>query len=231
MSDFTMDLNTINKLSASISALREARNNPLVSDKIEILITWKDHNDDNDDSDNNTHKITVFAGMPNIWVTGFQSKSGAKIDFSIQDKGEKYIGYDNVSCPLTLDNIRQNLKPLELVKSESDFISKRNTLKTAIVMCIFITSEIIRNELLEKIVRNQSHSNVGSYVYNWGEMMDIYQNWASDSKLIYEKDSDVIHTILLRDVKDELIKLKKLNDTSCGFYRRYHDLVEVIDSY
>jgi hypothetical protein len=219
MSDFTMDLNNINNLSASISALREARTDPSVSKEIKILITWKD-------DDKNTHAITVFANMPNIWVTGFQANSGDKIEFSAAEN--KYVNCEGVSCRLTLDDIRQNLRPLELAKTKLYYEDNCKNLKTATFMCIFITSEIIRNELLEIIVRHQSHSNKGSC--NWNNLIEIYRNWASDSKLLYVKNPEVIPTILLKDVQLELTRLERSNDTNCDFYRRYHDLVKAIES-
>jgi hypothetical protein len=119
---------------------------------------------------------------------------------------------------------------LETITDYADFNKrfKEKNIMTATVMCIFISSEIIRNELLEKIVILQSEKpNVENY--SWMDLKPIYKNWASDSTKLYGNNSGVIHTILLEDVKNKLIDLKKSNDTDCDFYKRYRKLVDKID--
>lgn len=128
--------------------------------------------------DNDEHRLPVFVKGPAIAVEGFLTKQRQRINFAQAgwDSFERYDPVNDKGCYLELTQICGVLQQLEEGK-HTRFLSKDRDARTAFVMCVFVASEIVRNEVLERILLK---GDCGS----WHDYLRLYQNWASVSAII-----------------------------------------------
>lgn len=193
MVEYNLRLNADN-LHEDLTAIRRARGTkgPNGTEKYSCTITenqeWKINLLWIDDGE---HKLTVFVKGPALAVEGFLTKAGKRINFASerQDSFVKYNSKKDNGCSLELGQICGVLAQLEDGKYKS-FSSENADARTAFVMCVFVASEIVRNEVLERLLI------MDKYHKRWHDCLRLYQNWASVSHTINGCNADQFAEII-----------------------------------
>lgn len=166
-----------NNLHNDLTAIRIARgtkgpngkqNHPCtvgIDEEWEIDLKWRDGNDIE-------HTLPVYVKGPALEVKGFKPKEGDRIDF-----GGDFNYAGETGTQLTYWNITgEALVNLEEGKYD---LSERGYkfARLCYVMCVFVASEIVRNEVLEIMF---VYGNFGM----WENYKRLYRNWAKVSSII-----------------------------------------------
>lgn len=152
--------------------IRRARTHTDEKTRWEINLRWKA-------SAQEEYNLIVYAAGTALVVTGFQTFTGEKITFleAGSNKDFNYNGEDGGALSYgavtgTLAKLRDG-RYKTLPNDE-----KRN----AYVMCVFMASEIVRNEVLEGLLLKGLQ---GWHVGKWHDYYLLYQNWSSVSGALY----------------------------------------------
>jgi len=188
----------INKLHTDVRAIRDVRNHN--NEDMEIQLKW-------DTAGNVQHTVRVIANGPNLWVKGYYDQGGAFISFATGGGGDVLnYGENDTGCRLTLETITEVLGALEAVPAPTNFRSGSGNARTAYVMCVFLASEMVRNELLEKVLLLGTRRAADAKM--WRDYILVYKNWATVSKILYNIESgDNYPTIYAADAKSMFSRL------------------------
>lgn len=194
-----------NNLSDDIKAVRKIRNGN--HGDLEMRLIWNDGN-------GVERTVRVIANGPNLWVTGYYHQDGTFIRFD-GNGGAGVLNYaaSDKGCYLTLDAVKGALGPLAGISVHHPFPTdfrpgKENAeVRTAYVMCVFLTSEMVRNELLEKSLLLGTRK--ADAIATWSDYVLMYKNWATVSKVLYKVESGNNYpTIYVADVKSMFNRLE-----------------------
>lgn len=213
-------LNT-NMLHQDVEKIRQKRSQ--ITGDMEIQLIW---------GENDEHTIRVIANGPNLWVTGYYHQDGTFIRFD-EYGGPGVLRYNgrDVGCEFTLAVIAKTLGPLVGISEDSnpfprDFRTQdgNEEARAAYVMCVFLASEMIRNELLERaLLLGMRKPDVRP---KWNDYVLLYKNWATVSKILYRIESgDNYPIIYAADAKSMFSRLEaaggegRLTPTELEVYR------------
>ncbi|MDE6314167.1 MAG: hypothetical protein K2M46_11235 [Lachnospiraceae bacterium] len=159
-----------------------------------IVLTWT-----NAEGINKQMPIQVMGS--NLWVKGYcyPQNTGFR-RFYVREADESYKKSDsNVKIPIDLNVMIAELNKLALALERGGEIDFLNTYRKQFLMIIFLTSEMVRNELLELCLL---HGDINSENYvKWTDCKILMSNWSTVSRCIYPvSGKDFIPTIRFRDV-------------------------------
>ncbi|MDE5933630.1 MAG: hypothetical protein K2H40_14270 [Lachnospiraceae bacterium] len=192
-------LNTRN-LQDDIKEIRRIRSG--INGDMEIRLIWS--------GNNVQHEVCVVANGPNLWVKGYYDRNRDFIAFDTTG-GARILNYadDDKGCALTLDAIASVLEELEKIPPVNDFSQGgENQARKAYIMCVFLVSEMVRNELLERMLL-QGTRNHGQNCRTWRDYILVYKNWAKVSRELYQTGGgDNYPTIYAADVRSMYSRLQ-----------------------
>lgn len=179
----------------AIRLWRLEHKNYTLDNKVDIKVYWG-----KSDSSKN---ITVLAYGNQLWIKGFQVGGGKPVYF---DK----LNYERDTKTFSL-NPYEAWKYLDILFEKKDAKSSRE----AYLMCTFLTSEMVRNEMLECIFLNCPKT----MSEKWVDYKLIYQNWKSTANAIDkllkkepEIPSNYIETITKENLEQIWNNFSKDND-------------------
>lgn len=176
-----------------------------LDNKVNIEVYW--------DRSDISKCITVQASGNQLWVEGFRVNEGELVPFD-------NLNYERDAKTFCLDPYvaRDYLNTLFEKNSAEDC-------REAYLMCTFLTSEMVRNEMLECIFLNF----VKTMGRTWVDYKLIYQNWHSTANAIdnllgkkSEIPSNYIETITIKNLKQiwnnfSENKNNNKNDPNCWY--------------
>lgn len=220
-----MDIHLNTKsLSKDLAAIRRNRSSIGAGGEIEIRLLWTDNN--------KNHMVRVIANSSKLWVTGYYDQNGKLISFATEgNQGVLNYADSDKGSRLTLSDVASKLCALEQIPAPVDFTAgNRNaSARNAYLMCVFLASEIVRNELLEKILLLETRK-PGENARTWKMYILLYKNWAKASKALYSMESGSDYpTIYAADVKSLFIRLETsdLSRTEIDLYRQLIDELQI----
>ena len=101
--------------------------------------------------------------------------------------------------------------------------------RNAYVMCVFLASEMVRNELLEKLLLLEMRK-PAARPRMWRDYILLYRNWAKASKALYKMESGSDYpTIYAADAKRMFVRLEtsELGQTEIDLYRQLIDELRI----
>lgn len=207
-----------------------------------IQITWESNKQDDNGSDinnsdnsgdNNDDKkkfkiINVHVNGPNLWVIGYQWEGNGYVDFTAQAGSLNYKRADT-GCSLDLAVIKSYLNELENISSSDKFYEGAKD-RISYLMCVFVASEMVRNEILEKLLFCKKVDAQGNRrSYTWRECKDLYKNWASVSKVLYAVESgDFYPVIYFHDMDDLFVRIRVDENLYNSVGKMYEDILKNI---
>lgn len=194
-------LNT-KELHQDVEAIRKIRNG--INGDIEIRLIWVDNNNQAQ------HMVRVVANGPNLWVKGYYGQDGVFTAFDATG-GARVLNYtdDDRGCALVLDTITSVLGELEQIPPIDDFSQGgESPARKAYIMCVFLVSEMVRNELLEKMLLQETRKQ-GQNAATWRDYVLVYKNWAKVSRELYQAGGGNNYpTIYAADVRSMYSRLR-----------------------
>lgn len=180
-------------LKDDVKGIRRIRSG--INGNMEIRLIWG--------SNDAPHMVRIVAAGPNLWVKGYYDRNGTFIAFDTIG-GEHVLNYaeDDIGCALRLDAITSVLAELEQIPPISDFSrGGGDQARKAYIMCVFLASEMVRNELLERMLLQETR-NHGQNNKTWRDYILVYKNWAKVSRELYQTGSENNYpTIYAADVR------------------------------
>lgn len=212
-----INLNTKN-LHKDLEAVRRSRSH--IDGEAEIRLMWMD--------DSGVHTVRVIANGPKLWVTGYYDQNGSRVPFAAGED-QRILNYaaSDTGCRLFLPDIIGVLGALEQIPAPADFTAggQNARARNAYVMCVFLVSEMVRNELLEKVLLMET-KRPGSNARMWRDYILLYKNWAKASKALYKVESGKDYpTIYAADVKSMFVRLET-GELAEAEIRLYRQLIE-----
>ncbi len=140
--------------------------------------------------------LYVHAIGSTLWVTEYS------VDNMTWNKFEKIypnfsMNYreDDKGCLLAAASIIELIKSFaELVKNNSlGNTEKRRTIRDAYVMIVYVSSEMIKNEILQKALDNEYK------LYSWAKLLSLYKNCSKISMKLYNTHDSYYQTIYIKD--------------------------------
>lgn len=179
----------------AIRLWRLEHKNYTLDNKVDIKVYWG-----KSDSSKN---ITVLAYGNQLWIKGFQVGGGKPVYFD-------NLNYERDTKTFSL-NPYEAWKYLDTLVEKNDAKSSREEY----LMCTFLTSEMVRNEMLECIFLNCPKT----MKERWVDYKLIYQNWKSTANAIdkllkkeQEIPSNYIETITKENLEQIWSDFSKNND-------------------
>lgn len=158
--------------------------------------------------------LSVIAKSCELWIDSYKKNGtaesfGTNLNYNDSDCG----------CALTFDQIKGVLaKLLTLDYKKKDFISSNNA-RTSYIMCVFVASELVRNEFLETVLL---HGETYGMTLLWKYYKPLYKNWHKTSQLLYGISSGgYCPEIRVNDLKNHINRLANtdLSDSVINIYR------------
>lgn len=222
-----MDVGTVMKYDVHImkglfhndlERIRTARNAADRAAKWEINLIWKK----NGTEDGKEHNLPVYAQGPALAVYGCQTCAGDEISFFGAGSNGKFNYGGETGCRLNMWEIIESLEELRAGRHRS-FSEGDGGARRAYVMCVFMASEIVRNEVLEVLFINGTK---GKEAGRWEDYILLYKNWALVSELLYgeaQGKGENAGVIRIGDVRaalaDGRINEQTMKDRLAGAYR------------
>lgn len=153
------------------------------------------------------HKINVHVKGPNLWVTGYECDGRAYVNFEAEQGSLNYCKSDE-GCNLELTAIKAELEKLETIDTSEAFY-RGAAGRTPYVMCVFTASEMVRNEILERLLFCEKEKNSRTH-YTWKECVPLYKNWESVSKVLYAIESGTFYPVIyFHDMDGMFVRIMK----------------------
>lgn len=190
-----------------------------------IQLSWKT----NEGAGEAEHKIDVVVKGPNLWVNGYQCQGKGCVGFQAEEGSLNYCESDeNAGCILELTAIRSELEKLENIE-DSMYFHKGAAGRTPYLMCVFTVSEMVRNEILERLLfceKGRKHSGIH---YNWKDCLSLYKNWKSVSKVLYAVESGRFYPVIyFRDMDSMFVRIVRNRDLYNSVGKKYEDILKDI---
>lgn len=145
--------------------------------------------------------IILEAVGSNLWMEGFQTEKSEKIIPFSQDREELRYKDNDHCCLLELSALQSTLGKLRSYvkkpKSEQKKLQSDKTYRQGFLAGVFVASEMVRNEFLERIVLADGLRN-----YTWEKALLLYRNWETVAKRLY----------CIEGGKSEMIPVIRVND-------------------
>ena len=154
-------------------------------------------------------QIELEAEGPNFWIKGY-NYGGNLIKFR---DTETYISDDNggpisvdAVCPIIgsfIDHMDE-YTDVDSKKAKGD-INTINTINKVYVLCIFLASEMIRNEIFQKVYFSPKCNNI-----TWKALANFFATWEKDSQAIYGIDPSGFIECIRGNKFGDYLRLKQL---------------------
>ena len=189
MTEYNLRLDADN-LHDDLHTIREARKKIQHEEEWGIRLLWKD-------SEGENHHPLVCVKGPALSVKSYITTDGLTVDFSV---GSYNYKKSDRGCFLWLSEITTILEKLERGEITREMIAGDDKhARTVYVMCVFVASEMVRNEVLEAILLKAT---ADCAVVNWHDYCFLYKNWASASCALYGgEQSERAPVIRINDMK------------------------------
>jgi hypothetical protein len=170
--EFEINLDNKEQLHDDLEKIRENRERLGEKGEAEIVLKWTKE-------DESKHELSVHVKTSNLWVTGCKGQLGKEIEF--KEEIRNYMEKDE-GTTIYIKGITNLLEELENGRY-NNFEKTGSRERNAYLMCVFVASEIVRNELLEKVlIKSFSNKNYAT----WKTYRRVYSNFASVSKALYK---------------------------------------------
>ncbi len=196
---FTLTLNNRCLLKKEINAMRQQR--PEAGDDYVWNITLQKWTKETKETD---PILYVRALSSNLWVKEYSIDNMTWHKFEdIFSRFSMNYREDDKGCLLAAASIIELIKSFaELVKNNSlGDTEKRRTIRDAYVMIVYVSSEMIKNEILQKALDNESK------LYSWAELEFLYKNFSTLSKKLYKTHNSYYQTIYIKDFIDMFVRV------------------------
>jgi len=158
--------------------------------------------------------LYVRALSSNLWVKEYSidNLTWHKFD-EIFSRFSINYGEEDKGCLLYATNIIEMIESFtELVKNNSlDDTEQRDNIRSAFVMIVYVSSEMIKNEILQKALDTTTYEGERRQ-YTWAELKFLYKNFSILSKKLYKTNNSYYQTIYIKDFVDMFVRVSDNRD-------------------
>ena len=181
MRDYELDITNAGKYHAVAEKMREERVNMKEDEEVRITLVTS-----------SGKKIKLAAEGPNFWIKGYYLKisdTSPEKSYKFRDE-ENYTAKDKGSCLNycvidkimegffdKLENLKNGMKNSQDLNDPS--YSTKEIIDDVYVLSIFVASEMIRNEIFEKVYFSDACADI-----TWTQLKVFFSNWASTARVM-----------------------------------------------
>lgn len=151
----------------------------------------------------------------NLWVVGYRQAVDEPVHYFGTGPQDRHLNYregTETGCVLDLNSIQQTIRKVRNYTKPDDFYGNATEARRAYIMCVFVASEMVRNEFLERIVLDWEHLNAkydSQFKGNWQDYLLLYKNWARTVKTLHciERDGIFLPHIKVSDTNSLFVRI------------------------
>lgn len=222
MGEYTLHISDMNAYSADLNEIRKKREQFMVAEENKITLVWS--------QDDITEQLAIYVIGPNLWVDSFDCSGGNRLRFEEVESKQNYQPKDN---PGMIDTYQMTAALSSFVHAFGEILEWKTMavcktpeinsllatkLRNTYLICIFLASEVVRNEFFELIYCKKSGC------VSWKDCKVLFQNWKSIARLVYpeERKNELIPVVRWDDWS------KKINEMSFEIKRALGNIIPKI---